>query len=44
MGRITVTRDDNTLTTASCPNCNGYGVVASHDEDACTVCNPGKVN
>jgi DnaJ-class molecular chaperone len=43
MGRITITELRNgvdTLTTATCPNCNGYGVVASHDEDACTVCNP----
>ena len=43
MGRITVTELRNgvdVLTTATCPNCNGYGVVASHDESACTVCNP----
>jgi ribosomal protein S27AE len=43
MGRITVTREDGTLTTATCPNCNGYGVVATHDEAACGICNPAPV-
>lgn len=37
MGRIVIEKAGS-LTTRTCPNCNGQGVLMQHDTDACERC------